>query len=125
MAMANSGLPYPLLLRGGVTQFLDLGGIPVGLLPESKYEEMELQLEAGDVLVFYSDGLIEARNDADEDFGLKRLAHAVRENGGASAETIVEAINRAVDYFIGRVPPHDDRTLIVIKMQADAGGAPQ
>ncbi|HEX4998948.1 MAG TPA: GAF domain-containing SpoIIE family protein phosphatase [Terriglobia bacterium] len=119
IAMANSGLPYPLLLRDGSARFLDLAGIPVGLLPETKYQELELQLLPGDVLVLYSDGLVEARNETDEDFGLKRLAQVITENGGESAQHIVTAVNNAVDEFVGRVPPHDDRTLIVIGVNSD------
>jgi sigma-B regulation protein RsbU (phosphoserine phosphatase) len=117
IAMANSGLPYPLLLRDGTAKFLDLAGIPVGLLPETKYQELDLQLMPGDVLVFYSDGLIEARNETDEDFGLKRLSQVIRENGQASAREIVAAVNQAVDEFVGRVAPHDDRTLIAVKVK--------
>jgi serine phosphatase RsbU (regulator of sigma subunit) len=110
-------LPYPLLLRDGTAKFLDLAGIPVGLLPETKYQELDLQLMPGDVLVFYSDGLIEARNETDEDFGLKRLSQVIRENGQASAREIVAAVNQAVDEFVGRVAPHDDRTLIAVKVK--------
>jgi len=119
ITMANSGLPYPILVRDGTPRFLEMGGIPVGLFPDSKYQETELQLVAGDILVFYTDGLVEARDDADEDFGLKRLAQTVREHCTESAQEIVNAVNQAVDGFIGRVPPHDDRTLILVKMLAD------
>jgi sigma-B regulation protein RsbU (phosphoserine phosphatase) len=114
--LANSGLPYPLLVRRNTPEYLELGGIPVGLLPESKYEERELQLEPGDVLVFYTDGVIEARNYANEDFGMKRLAGVVRENSQDDPRSLVKAINAAVDDFIGSVPLHDDRTLLVLKM---------
>src|SRR6185295_16020455 len=114
--LANSGLPYPILVRDGVPRFLELGGIPVGLFPDSKYQEIEMELLEGDVLVFYTDGLVEARDETDEDFGLKRLAQTVREHCTESARDIVTAVNQAVDAFIGRVPPHDDRTLIMVKM---------
>lgn len=116
ITLANSGLPYPILVRNGVPRFLELGGIPVGLFPDSQYQEIELELLEGDVLVFYTDGLVEARDDSDEDFGLKRLAQTVRENCMKSATEIVRIINQEVDDFVGRVPPHDDRTMIMIKM---------
>jgi sigma-B regulation protein RsbU (phosphoserine phosphatase) len=114
--VASSGLPYPLLVRAGVPKFLDIAGIPVGLFPETKYTELDLELKTGDILVFYSDGLVEARNDANEEFGLKRFSEIVRENAGRESTDIVKAINLAVESFVGRVPPHDDRTLIVVKM---------
>jgi sigma-B regulation protein RsbU (phosphoserine phosphatase) len=121
ITLANSGLPYPLLLRDGKPRFLELGGVPVGLLPDSKYQELELVLQNGDVLVLYTDGLVEARDEGDEDFGLKRLAQTVREHCSESAQDIVKAVSLAVDTFIGIVPPHDDRTLIVIKISETDG----
>jgi sigma-B regulation protein RsbU (phosphoserine phosphatase) len=120
VTLANSGLPYPILVRDGVPRFLELGGIPVGLFPDSKYQEIELDLQERDILVFYTDGLVEARDEGDEDFGLKRLAQTVREHCSESAREIVKAVNEAVDGFIGRVTPHDDRTLIVVKMTQEA-----
>jgi sigma-B regulation protein RsbU (phosphoserine phosphatase) len=114
--MANSGLPYPLLIHNDAPRFLELAGVPVGLFPDSQYQELELPLESGDVLVFYSDGLVEARDASNEDFGLRRLSGVISENGRKTAEEIVEAVNRAVEDFVGRTPFHDDRTLIVVKM---------
>ena len=116
ITLANSGLPYPLLVRNGVPKFLELAGIPVGLFPETKYDELDLPLETDDILVFYSDGLVEARDELNDDFGLKRLAQVVKDNGQRSASEIVTAIDHAIDTFVGREPPHDDRTLIVVKM---------
>jgi len=116
ISLANSGLPYPLLVRDGSPQFLDLGGIPVGLLPDSKYEERDLGLQTGDVLVFYTDGIMEARDIANEHFGLKRLADIVRDHSHEDPNGIVKAINASVDDFIGSVPSQDDRTLLVVKM---------
>jgi sigma-B regulation protein RsbU (phosphoserine phosphatase) len=118
IAMANSGLPYPLLVRAGQPTFLDIGGIPLGLFPDSRYEETELQLQTGDVLVFYSDGVVEMRNDAGDEFGLKRLADAVRNNHEKTCDEIVKAVSAALAEFIGRVRPSDDRTMIVVKMGA-------
>jgi sigma-B regulation protein RsbU (phosphoserine phosphatase) len=116
ITLANSGLPYPLLVRGGKPNFLDVGGIPLGLFPESKYQEMDLTLQTGDILVISSDGVIESRNDAGEDFGLKRLAAAVAASYDKSPEEIVKAVDSSLEEFIGRVAPNDDRTMIVVKM---------
>ena len=117
--LANSGLPYPLLVRSGQPTFLDVGGIPLGLFANSTYQETELLLQTGDILVFYSDGVVEMRNDGGEEFGLKRLAETVRSNHEKSAKDIVKSISAVLADFIGRVRPQDDRTMIVIKM-ADA-----
>jgi sigma-B regulation protein RsbU (phosphoserine phosphatase) len=88
----------------------------VGLFPDSQYQEQELQLESGDVLAFYSDGLVEARDANNDDFGLKRFAEIIRINSGRPADEIVSAVNAAVEEFVGRIPFHDDRTLIVVKL---------
>jgi sigma-B regulation protein RsbU (phosphoserine phosphatase) len=69
-------------------------------------------------MVFYSDGVVEMRNDSGEEFGLKRLAEAVRSNHDKTPEDIVRAVSGALAEFIGRVRPHDDRTMIVLKMRA-------
>ena len=116
ICLSNSGLPYPLLIHNGAPRFLELAGIPVGLFPDSQYQELDIPLESGDVLVFYSDGLVEARDAANEDFGLKRLSTVIKENSGKTAEEIVDAVNAEVEDFVGRIPFHDDRTLIVVKM---------
>src|SRR5438876_7136581 len=117
--LANSGLPYPLLVRSGQPTFLDIGGIPLGLFANSKYEETELLLQTDDILVFYSDGVVEMRNDGGEEFGLKRLAETVRSNHEKSAKDIVKSISAVLADFIGRVRPQDDRTMIVIKMAGE------
>jgi sigma-B regulation protein RsbU (phosphoserine phosphatase) len=116
ICLANSGLPYPLLVRNGTPKFLELAGIPVGLFPDSQYQELDLQLESGDVVAFYSDGLVEARDASNEDFGLKRLADSIRRHSAQSANDIVSAVGAEVEEFVGRTPFHDDRTLIVMKM---------
>ena len=117
--LANSGLPYPLLVRAGQATFLDIGGVPLGLLPDTKYQETQLQLQAGDILVFHSDGVMEMRNEAGEEFGLRRLAETVRLNHEKSPDEIVKSISASLADFIGRVRPQDDRTMIVVKMGLD------
>src|SRR5215470_4303109 len=118
IALSNSGLPYPLLVRAGQPTFLDIAGVPLGLFPDSKYDETSLQLLSGDVLVFYSDGVIEMRNEAGEEFGLSGLAEAIAANHHKPAEEIVKSTSAVLREFIGRVRPHDDRTMIVVKMGA-------
>ena len=94
IALSNSGLPYPLLVRAGQPSFVDVGGVPLGLFPDSQYEETSLQLHPGDVLVFYSDGVVEMRNDSGEEFGLKRLAETVSSSCEKSPEEIVKSVAR-------------------------------
>ena len=85
-------------------------------LPDTKYQETELQLQTNDILVFYSDGVVEMNNDSGEEFGLKRLAETVRSNHEKSPDEIVKSVSARLADFIGRVRPQDDRTMIVVKM---------
>jgi sigma-B regulation protein RsbU (phosphoserine phosphatase) len=73
----------------------------------------------GDTLVFYSDGVVEMRNDNGEEFGLRRLAETVRHNHERTAEEIVKSVSAALADFIGRIRPNDDRTMVVVKMGMD------
>jgi sigma-B regulation protein RsbU (phosphoserine phosphatase) len=115
----RAGRKYPpaqMLELVGHPTFLDIGGIPLGLFPDSRYEETEIQLQPGDVLVFYSDGVAEMRNESGDEFGLRRLADVVRANHERPPDEIVKAVSAALADFIGRVRPNDDRTMIVVKM---------
>ena len=86
------------------------------MFPDSKYQETTLQLQTGDVLVFHSDGVVEMRNDAGDEFGLRRLAEVVAANHEKSPNEIVKSVSAALADFIGRIRPQDDRTMIVVKM---------
>jgi serine phosphatase RsbU (regulator of sigma subunit) len=94
-------------------------GVAIGLAQTSQFdkllEEKQVAFGAGDVLVFYTDGLTESLDAQANEFGRERVMAAIREQGGESAQGIGEAIVQAVDAFTGDLPPHDDRTLVVIK----------
>ena len=119
ITVANSGLPYPIRIRKDSCGFLDLSGIPLGLFPDSTYQEKSITLEDGDLLVFYSDGIAEMRDKAGEEFGLKRLAQVVRDHRDRDPEGVIEAVGEAVRQFSGNGPASDDRTLFVMKMGGD------
>ena len=87
----------------------------LGVIPEVSLTEQKLMLAPGDVLVLYTDGVTEALNAADEEFGVARLEQAVRAAADQSAGDIVAAIQAAVDEFADNIPPFDDFTLVVLK----------
>jgi sigma-B regulation protein RsbU (phosphoserine phosphatase) len=118
LTLANAGGPYPLLVRDGVVQAIRLEGVPLGLLPEIAYDEITVELRPGDVVLFASDGILESENAAKEEFGPARLEALL---GGLSpqdsASGIAEQILVATDHHSGvGVPPHDDRTLLVLRV---------
>ncbi|MDQ2998692.1 MAG: serine/threonine-protein phosphatase, partial [Chloroflexota bacterium] len=105
----------PLLFRtNGEVRELKTPGIALGVLEDAVLGEDQVRLEVGDILVCYTDGLTEAINGAEEDFGVKRLVDAVAANREQSAEALVATINGALLRFTER-PPFDDLTLVVIK----------
>ena len=88
---------------------------PLGILEEANYEETRLQLEPGDSVVLYTDGVVEAMNDNGELFSFDRLIEVVKESESRSAQSLLEEIKSQVNKFAGSAPQHDDITIIVIQ----------
>lgn len=93
-------------------------GIILGVFEEVELEERTIQLELGDILVLYTDGVTEAMNDSDELFGSQRLYDLIKGNHQASASEMIQIIIDAVNQFIGETPQADDFTLVVVKRVA-------
>ena len=123
LTLSNAGGPYPLLVRDGHVVSLRLEGVPLGLIPDTQYDESSLDLLPGDVVLFASDGIVESENPALEEFGLQRLsALLVGISAEDSAQTIAERVLAETDGHTGAgVAPHDDRTLIVLRVTDDSG----
>ena len=115
----NAGHNPPFVLRARTTESLQASAIPLGMMAGTSYTEGEVTLEPGNVLVVYSDGLTEARNAKDEEFGADRLQAMLPRLRGLSAEQSVRLIIDEVNVFLGRERPHDDLSLVVL---ARAGG---
>lgn len=95
---------------------LETGGTVVGLFTDSVYEQATLQLESGDIMVLFSDGVSEAMNEAEEEFGEERLKAVITSHLGRSAAELQDEILNAVDRFVGSAPQHDDITLVVARV---------
>jgi sigma-B regulation protein RsbU (phosphoserine phosphatase) len=93
---------------------LDAGGPVIGLMQECSYVEGCVALERGDVLVAFTDGITEAMNAADEEWGEERLVEAVRPNG--PARELIVRLMQAADAFVAGAPQHDDMTLVVARL---------
>ena len=116
----NAGHNPPFVLREKTTQSLPASAIPLGMMAGTAYTEGDLTLEPGDLLVIYSDGLTEARNSQDEEFGADRLQAMLPRLRGLTAEECVRLIIGEVNVFLGRERPHDDLSLVVLTR---AGGS--
>jgi phosphoserine phosphatase RsbU/P len=116
--LSNAGAAPPLILRNGEILETKIEGVPIGLLDDREYDEVELTAQPGDALVFYSDGVDEQPNDKAEEFGRERIIRVVKKHGAESPQAIADAIIAAVDKFRGTVPIFDDQTVIVLRVTA-------
>jgi len=120
----NGGHPPPLLLRKVNDELeihrLETGGPVMGLLPDANFQQGEEFVAPGDLLVAFSDGVVEATNPEGEDFGDKRLLSVIKEFWDASATDIRNAIHARLKGFTGDTPIVDDQTLIVVRFKHSA-----
>ena len=118
---ANGGQPYPVLKRGTEIIEIESGDLPLGSMKAVEYESTTFDLAEGDILIFHTDGLIEALNTEEEMYGTDRLKESVSripDNFGAEA-TVQHIVNDVRD-FVGDAEQYDDLTIVVIKRGADA-----
>jgi serine phosphatase RsbU (regulator of sigma subunit) len=124
LAYANAGHPPPFLLRAdGRVDKLDQGGPVLGLLPDARYETQTARLFAGDRLVLYTDGVVEAASAAraDGEMGEERLIAGLREMRGLSAPEAARAVLDLAVAFGGGHPLQDDATIVVVDVSDRAG----
>src|SRR5215471_173751 len=113
---SNGGHNAPIFVRSsGEVERLDKGGLPIGMMQVSVYQEESVVFEPGDVLVIYSDGITESINERDEEFDEERLIDVVKNNLGRSASGIRDRIDEGLSRFVGTTAPVDDMTLMIIK----------
>lgn len=115
MRVANAGMIAPLLANEGQATWLDVAGLPVGVMPDTIYRGQDIQLGDESTLVFASDGIVEAMNKDGAIFGFERLQAAVEAMPTHEPHTVLESIWEMVSRHIGDAPPHDDMTLIVTR----------
>jgi len=112
----NAGHNPPLVVRGTEAIRLDVGGTVVGLLPHFPYQQGEVMLEPGDVLVGFTDGISEAMNAADEEWGEERLLQAIQACRQLPAKEMIPELLARADEFVNGAPQHDDMTMVIVKL---------
>lgn len=117
LQLANSGAVQPIFCRAGQSSTIRAEGFPLGMFPDVTYEEFSIATQPGDVLVFVSDGILDAENDAGEMYGEDRLAGMLCGSRDHPAARIAEAILADVTRFQGGHDRFDDETIIVLKVR--------
>lgn len=117
----NAGHNPPMVFRRGArpddVMRLEAGGTVVGLFPNCEFQEGKLQMQSGDVLVAYTDGISEAMNDRDEEFDEEQLIQALREHRARTAADLISELLERVDGFTKGARQNDDMTLVVVRVQ--------
>ena len=120
LTVSNSGLPRPIFVHGGKNEVIEATGLPLGLFDEAEYDEFHFRMKPGDMFVFFSDGILDARNRKGELFGRGRVEKIVSECSGNSAASVVEVLFKAVAEHSAGVETFDDQTVVAIRVH----GAP-
>ncbi len=123
LTVANSGLPRPIYVHGGKNEVIEATGLPLGLFDEAEYDEFEFRMKPGEMFVFFSDGILDARNRKGELFGRGRVEQIVADCAHKSADCVVDALFKAVAEHSAGVETFDDQTVVAIRVHT-AGHVP-
>lgn len=116
LTFCNAGAEVPLIWRNGEVLTLRASGVPVGLLDDRQYEEVEFQTERGDAVLLCSDGVHDQLNDAEKHFSRSRTQDLFRKRGGERPQKIADAIIKELDKFRADTPITDDQTVVVMRV---------
>jgi phosphoserine phosphatase RsbU/P len=121
LLIANSGLPRPIYCHDGKIEVIEATGLPLGLFDEADYDEFTFRAKPGDMFVFFSDGIIDARNRHGELFGRERVEKLVAGCTAQTPDCVVHNIFKAVAEHAAGVETFDDQTVVAIKVKGSAG----
>ena len=114
----NAGHNNPILRRAsGQIERLDVGGLPFGILPEAKYDSATVTLAPGDWLVIFTDGVVEAENARQEEYGEARLLSVIEAGTATTPAEMLKRLMAGLDLFVGATPQHDDVTCLLVKAE--------
>jgi sigma-B regulation protein RsbU (phosphoserine phosphatase) len=115
LAYTNAGHLKPILVRDRQASPLEGGGIVAGILPDVTYDEQDILLRTGDLLAIFSDGVPEAMDAADQEFGETRLAELLITHCEEPLEDIAQAVTDSVERWIHDPDARDDLTLVLLR----------
>jgi len=113
----NAGHNPGYLVEGNRVHHLASHGLPLGLMPGIRYTTQTRSIAPGSLIALYSDGITEAENLADEEFGYERLEQILTDNAAAPVDFIRDELLRAVESFVGDAPQGDDQTVVMARVE--------
>jgi sigma-B regulation protein RsbU (phosphoserine phosphatase) len=119
LKIANSGLPRPLYCHDGKIDVIEATGLPLGLFDDAEYDEFSFKAKPGDMFVFFSDGILDARNKAGDMFGRHRTEAIVAGCAEISADCVVKSLFKAVTEHAAGEEAFDDETVVAIKVKGE------
>lgn len=116
LTYVNAGHNWPVLRRAsGAVERLETGGLPLGILPASPYQSGSATLAKGDLLLIFTDGLVEAEDAQQQEYGEDRMLAILSNSYGGTAAEVLKRIMTSVDGFVGFTRQHDDITCLVLR----------
>jgi sigma-B regulation protein RsbU (phosphoserine phosphatase) len=113
---SNAGHDQPIVIsqESNILKLRE-GGLPLGILTDQQYENSEINFKSGKMLIIYSDGITEAMNKDQEEFGLERLINKLKNLRDLNAADIINSVINDIRSFVGEIPQMDDMTMMIIK----------
>jgi sigma-B regulation protein RsbU (phosphoserine phosphatase) len=116
LVLANAGAEPPLIYRRGEILKPRVEGVPIGLLEDREYEELEFALEPGDTILFYSDGVEDQLNAKEEDYSRARVQKLLTKKHAEAPQAIADAYFAELDKFRGATAITDDQTVVAMRL---------
>jgi serine phosphatase RsbU (regulator of sigma subunit) len=114
----NAGHNNPILRRAtGLVERLDVGGLPLGIQAEAQYESASVAITPGDWLVIFTDGLVEAENAHQDEYGETRLLGTIAAGAPSTPAEMLHRLMAELDLFVGSTPQHDDVTCLLVRAE--------
>jgi sigma-B regulation protein RsbU (phosphoserine phosphatase) len=121
LQVSNSGLPRPLYCHDGKIEIVEATGLPLGLFDDAEYDEFTFRAKPGEMFVFFSDGILDARNRAGDMFGRHRVEQILTKCADKSADCVVESLFKAVTEHAAGEETFDDQTVVAIRVKGAPG----
>src|SRR6202795_1035329 len=119
LKIANSGLPRPLYCHDGKIEVIEATGLPLGLFDDAEYDEFTFKAKPGDMFVFFSDGILDARNKTGDMFGRHRTEAIIADCVDVSADCVVKSLFTAVTEHAAGEEAFDDETVVAIRVKGE------